>query len=641
MFFSLASRLFSALLLLLLGLSGTACLFKNRPMPPPQIPLEDFFRNPEKLGYQLAPNQAYWAFLAPYENRRNLFIQDQNGSPPRRLTQVQDQDLQSFFWKGDNTLIYLRDFGGDENYHLFAVNIHNGQERNLTPFEGVRAEIIDPLPNQNEQLIIGLNKRNPQAFDAYRLDLKQGELELLAENPGNITQWLCDHQGQLRYALATDGVNQTPLYRPNENQAFQAVKTLNFKEKFSALFFDFQAQSPIVYALSNLNRDKLAVVRYDLEKKQEIEVLFEHPQLDAHSLQYSRQRQTPTSIAYLSHKRQYAFLDSLSQNLYRNIEQALGPDQEWLITSSNQAENQFIIRTFSDRSLGAYYFYQAQTQSLSKIAEVSPWLKAQDLAPVKPIQYRSRDGLILQGYLTLPSHKPPKNLPLIINPHGGPWARDVWGFNPEVQFLANRGYAVLQVNFRGSTGYGRKFWEASFGQWGLAMQNDLDDGLDWLVQEGIADPKRIAIYGGSYGGYATLAALAFSPDKYACGIDYVGVSNLFTFLASIPPYWEPYRAMLYEMVGNPHNPQDSARLHATSPLFHVDKIRAPLLVAQGAKDPRVKQQESDQIVQALRNKGLEVLYLLKEQEGHGFKNQENKFEFYQMMESFLAKHLGN
>ena len=289
--------------------------------------------------------------------------------------------------------------------------------------------------------------------------------------------------------------------------------------------------------------------------------------------------------------------------------------------------------------MGNYYLYDYTQNQLDLITEVSDWLKESDLATMKPVQYQSRDGLTIHGYLTLPQGVETQNLPVVINPHGGPWHRDVWTFNPEVQFLANRGYAVLQMNFRGSTGFGRAFWEASFKQWGLAMQDDVSDGVNWLINEGIANPERIAIYGGSYGGYCTLAGIAFTPELYACAIDYVGVSNLFTFMETIPPYWEIYLKMLHEMVGDPADPVDKARMRATSPVFHVDKIKAPLLIAQGAKDPRVNQDESDQVVAALKKKGVDVEYILKENEGHGFYNQENRFEFYAAMESFLAKHL--
>jgi dipeptidyl aminopeptidase/acylaminoacyl peptidase len=268
---------------------------------------------------------------------------------------------------------------------------------------------------------------------------------------------------------------------------------------------------------------------------------------------------------------------------------------------------------------------------------VAPWLNPDQLAPMKSIEYKSRDGLTIHGYLTLPLGREPKNLPAVVIPHGGPWARDTWGYDPEVQFLANRGYAVLQMNFRGSTGYGRKFWEASFKQWGKTMQDDITDGVQWLTKQGVADPKKVAIYGGSYGGYATLAGVTFTPDLYAAAVDYVGVSNLFTFMKTIPPYWKPYLDMFHEMVGD--EVKDKELLAATSPALHADKIKTPLLVAQGAQDPRVNKAESDQIVDGLRKRGVDVEYMVKDNEGHGFHNEENKFAFYEAMEAFLAKHL--
>jgi len=275
---------------------------------------------------------------------------------------------------------------------------------------------------------------------------------------------------------------------------------------------------------------------------------------------------------------------------------------------------------------------------LEFLCDYCPWLPEAQLAEMRAVQYASRDGLTIHGYLTLPIGQPAKNLPVVVNPHGGPWHRDTWVCNPEVQFLANRGYAVFQMNFRGSTGYGRAFWQASFRQWGKAMQDDITDGVQWLIDQGIADPKRIAIYGASYGGYATLAGVAFTPNLYAAAVDYVGVSNLFTFINTIPPYWKPYLEMLYEMVGHPE--EDKAQLEATSPALHADRIQTPLLIAQGANDPRVNKAESDQMVEALRRRGVEVEYLVKDNEGHGFGNEENRFDFYSALENFLARHLG-
>lgn len=603
----------------------------------PHIPLEDFFKNPKKSAYALSPDGQYLAYLAPYKNRKNIFVQKIGSETSKRVTNVTDRDLSGFSWGNNDRLLYVRDFGGDENFHLFSVTKDGADEKDLTPFENVRAEIIDNLPEDEHHLIVGTNQRNAQIYDPYRLNINTGALTLLAENPGNISSWITDHDGKLRAATATDGVNTSILYRATEEEEFQSVLTTSFKETVYPLYFDFD-NSETVYALSNLGRDKVAIVKMNIRTAEELELIYEHPEVDITYLSYSRKRKVPTTITYTTWKRQHHFLDKKVEDLYARLRQELG-DYEIAITSTNEEEDKFIVRTYSDRSLGAYYFYELATDTLQHIADVSAWLKEEELAEMKPIQYNTRDGLTIHGYLTLPKGIEAKNLPVVVNPHGGPWARDSWGFNPELQFLANRGYAVLQMNFRGSTGYGRKFLEASYKQWGLTMQDDITDGVQWLIDQGIADPARIAIYGGSYGGYATLSGITKTPDLYACAIDYVGVSNLFTFMQTIPPYWELYREMLYEMVGDPNNEADSIQMRATSPVFHVDKIKVPLLIAQGAKDPRVNQDESDQMVAALKERGIDVEYLLKENEGHGFRNEENRFEFYRAMERFLEQHL--
>ncbi len=601
-----------------------------------QIPLRDFFKNPDSSAYQLSPNGQYISYLAPYERRMNIHVKNLATNEITRVTELTDRSVSGYMWATNERLLYVRDFGGDENYHILAVNIDGSDNVDLTPFEKVQAGLIDDLENDDEHVLVSLNTRNPQCFDPYRLNIVTGELTILAENPGYITSWMTDHDGKLRIATATDGVNTSILYRKTEADEFQNVLTTNFRESVSPLFFSFDNQ--YVYASSNLGRDKAAIVKFDIEKGEEIEVLFSHDEVDVSGLSYSKKRKVLTTISYTTWKRQFHFLDETRANLQKRLEQDLG-DYEIVIASANKAEDTFLIRTYSDRSLGAYYIYIQNEDKLEKIADVSPWLDENELAEMKPIRYQSRDGWTIHGYLTLPKGVEAKNLPVVVNPHGGPWARDSWTFNPEVQFLANRGYAVLQMNFRGSTGFGRAFWEASFKQWGLSMQDDITDGVNWLIEQGMADKDRISIYGGSYGGYATLAGITLTPDVYACAIDYVGVSNLFTFMETIPPYWEQFRQMLYEMVGNPDDAEDNARMKATSPVFLIDKIKAPLLIAQGANDPRVAQAESDQMVEALRNNGIDVEYILKIDEGHGFRNEENRFEFYEAMEGFLEKYL--
>jgi len=601
----------------------------------PIIPLKDFFRNPTKTAYALSPNGEYLAYLQPWETRLNVFVERIGSGKAVRVTSAKERDISGYAWKGDNRIVYIQDTGGDENYRLYAVGVDGSNPKDLTPFEKVRAQIIDRLERNENEILVGLNKRLPRVFDVYRINVNTGEMQMVAENPGNYTGWSTDWDGKLRIALTTDGVNNTLMFRNNETEKFAPVITTTFRETISPLVFT--PDNKQLYVATNIGRDKTAIVKYDVETKKEIEKIYEHPEVDVTNLLTSRKRRVITGVAYVTDKQNYQFFDKDRADLQKDLERRL-PGYEVRLAGCNLDEDKCLVRTFTDRSLGTYYFYDRKAKDLRKLADVSPWLNDQDLVPMKPITYQSRDGLTIHGYLTLPKGVPARNLPVVVNPHGGPWARDVWGYNPEVQFLANRGYAVLQMNFRGSTGYGRKFWEASFKQWGKAMQDDITDGVQWLIKQGIADPKRIGIYGGSYGGYATLAGVTFTPDLYAAAVDYVGVSNIFTFIESFPPYWKPYLEMVYEMVGHPEKDKDL--LTAASPVFHSKNIKVPLLIAQGANDPRVKKAESDQMVAALKARGIEVPYIVKSNEGHGFSNEENRFEFYRAMEEFLGKHLG-
>lgn len=606
----------------------------------PLIPLKDFFRNPEKTSYRISPDGKYYSWLAPYQSRLNIFVQEIGKDSAIRLTSETDRDIAGYFWVSGNRLLFLKDTGGDENFRLYGVNVDGSNLVCLTDFPGVRTQIIDDLEDDPEHVIIGLNKRNPEVFDAYRLNVVSGQLDLIGENPGNIVGWMTDHEGKLRVAtaMAPDGISSVLLYRDNESQPFREVITTSFKDQLSPQFFTFDNKN--LYVSTNLGRDKAVIAEFDPQTAKEVKVLYENPDYDVEGLAYSRKRKVLTYASFESYKNEYFFFDEQMKGIYDKVASLL-PGYEIAFTSTTRNEDRFIIRTYSDKSLGAYYIYDVNTGKLDKLADVSPWLNEEYMANVNPIEFVSRDGLKIRGYLTLPkgyTMKNARNLPVVVNPHGGPWARDSWGFNPEVQFLANRGYAVLQINFRGSTGYGKEFWMKSFKQWGQAMQDDITDGVRWLIDQGIADPKRIAIYGGSYGGYATLQGIVKDPDLYAAAIDYVGVSNLFTFMKTIPPYWKPYLEMMYEMVGHPE--KDSLMLAQNSPALNADKIKTPLLIAQGANDPRVNKAESDQMVEALRKRGIEVEYIVKDNEGHGFRNEENQFEFYEAMERFLAQHLG-
>jgi dipeptidyl aminopeptidase/acylaminoacyl peptidase len=513
--------------------------------------------------------------------------------------------------------------------------LKSGDVKDLTPFPKVRSDLIDDLEEVSDtDVLITLNKRNPEIFDAYRINVQTGEMKMVAENPGKVDRWITDHAGVIRAATQTDGVNSSLLTRSDEKAPFKTVLTTNFREAVNPQFYTFDNKN--LYAVSNIGRDKAAVVTIDPTNGKELEKLYENPEVDIDALVYSKKRKVVAFAVYNTAKIERKFFDAQSEAMFKTLAEKL-PGYEVDVSAHDKAEEKFIVVASNDRTPGTRNLFDLKSGSLTKLVEVAPWLKETELAPMKPIQYQSRDGLTINGYLTLPLGREAKNLPVVINPHGGPWARDTWGFNPEVQFLANRGYAVLQMNFRGSTGYGRKFWEASFKQWGQKMQDDITDGVQWLIKQGIADPKRIAIYGGSYGGYATLAGVTFTPDLYAAAVDYVGVANMFTFLKTIPPYWKPFLDMFHEMVGDPE--KDKEMMTKVSPVMHADKIKTPLFVAQGAHDPRVNKAESDQMVEALKKRGVDVEYMVKDNEGHGFHNEENRFDFYEAMEKFLGKHL--
>jgi dipeptidyl aminopeptidase/acylaminoacyl peptidase len=599
-----------------------------------QIPLRDFFKNPEKTAFLISPDGRHISFLKPYKQRLNIFVQAVGAKTAKRITSVTDRDISSYIWKGNDHLVYSKDFSGDENYHLFLVDRLGREIKDLTPFAKLKAALIDDLPDNDQELIIQHNHRNPELFDAYRLNINSGKTKMIGKNPGNVIGWSTDHAGQLRLALTSEGLKHRILYRENESQPFKPILEFDFRDSFFPLFFDFENKQ--FFALSNLGRDKQAIIKFNLETGKETEILYQHPEVDMSGLYYSRKRKVLTAASYLTWKRKRVFFDQRTKEIFANLSKKL-PKYEIVISDQNKNEDLLIVRTFTDRSLGAYYFYDSNKNTLTKLADVSPWLKEKNLAYMKPISYKSRDGLKIHGYLTLPKGKEPKNLPVVVIPHGGPHVRESWGYSPAVQFLANRGYAVLQMNFRGSTGYGKKFEKMGYKQWGRKMQDDVTDGAKWLIKEGIADEKRIAIYGASYGGYVVLAGLTFTPDLYACGIDYVGISNLFTLLKSIPPYWKPMQAMMYERIGHPV--KDKELLRKISPLFHAQRIKAPLMVIQGAKDPRVNINESNQIVAALKERGIDVPYIVKKNEGHGFRNEENRFEVYEAIEKFLAKHL--
>lgn len=605
-----------------------------------QYPLEDFFRNSDRSGYQISPDGNYFSFLAPYEDRMNIFVQKIGCEETLRLTSETARSVAGYMWATNERILFMKDTAGDENYQLYGVNLDGSDLRAYTAFPGVRTTLIDDLEDVPNEVIIGMNKRQAEIFDPYRLNLETGELTQLAENPGNWQSYMTDHAGKLRAVTAiVDGVNTQILYREHEDEEFRPVLTTNFKE--SVDFMEFTPDNRNVYAATNLGRDKVALVLMNPATCEELEQLYAHEVYDVSSISYSRKRKKLLAVYCQGHKNPIRHYFDDEEAAFREHLRSFFEGRRFGITATDKEEQKYLIYVGSDRTRGRYYFYDRAVGSPALLAELAPWLQEEDMVAMHPVTYTSRDGLTIEAYLSLPHPYTPetaKALPVVVHPHGGPWARDSWGYSAEVQFLCNRGYAVFQMNFRGSTGYGRKFLEASYKQWGQAMQDDITDGVNWLIAQGIADAKRVAIYGGSYGGYATLAGLCFTPDLYACGIDYVGVSNLLTFMQTIPPYWRPLLEMMYEQVGDPE--KDLNMLTAYSPALQAHLIKAPLFIAQGANDPRVNKAESDQMVEALRARGVEVEYMVKDDEGHGFHNQENRFDFYREMERFLKEQMG-
>ncbi|MEQ6856114.1 S9 family peptidase [Lysinibacillus capsici] len=599
-----------------------------------EISVEDFMKNPGNFGYELSPDGNYITFSSAWENRANVFVKKMNDdSEPVRVSNSKDRDVAGFYWK-DNNLLYVKDKGGDENFHIYSTTFNGSEEKDLTPYPNVTVGILSGLQGVKDEILIMMNKEDATVFDVYKLNVKTGETTHVAKNPGNITSWLADRNGNVRIAVASDGVEGTILYRDSEKDEFKPFIEMEAGDEVMPLAFSKDNQ--YIYATSNKGRDKVEVVKYDLKGNEE--VIMSNDQVDVSGVLYSAEHDKLLYGAYITDKPHYQFFDENFEKLFRKIQSKLNVHESELgINDYNKEMTKFIVSVSSDTVYGKYFYYDSTTDELTELATLSPWLNPNELAEMHPISYKSRDGLTINGYLTLPKNKEAKDLPLIVNPHGGPWARDMWGFNPEVQLLANRGYAVLQVNFRSSTGYGKEFLQAGNKQWGLKIQDDITDGVQWAIDQGIADPDRIGIYGASFGGYATLAGITYTPDLYAAAVDYVGVSNIFTLLNTIPPYWETMRNMFYERVGHPE--KDKELLTAVSPVFHADKIKTPLFVAQGANDPRVNKAESDQIVEALRARGVDVEYMLKDNEGHGFANEENRIEFYNAMVRFFDSHL--
>lgn len=598
------------------------------------IPIKDFFKNPKNTQFELSPDGNNLAYLKPWKNRLNIFVKNLSSDVETQITKEVKQDIQYIFWVNNSKIVYSIDKYNNDNSSLVCISLDKKSNMELTDSKKANAYVINTLPEFDDEIIIQTNERDPRLYDVYRYNLSTGKKKTIGQNPGNITSWLTDNNGKLRIALSTDGVNHSVLYREKESKNFKEIKTTNFRTIFQPILFS--ADNKNIYVLSNEKSDRTALIKYDLKKDYETEFLYEHPEVDIEYVHYSEKDKKLTGVSFVSWKREFHFWDEAREKIQKNLERKI-PNMELNNVGSDYEESKYIIKASSDKSYGAYYLYNADNDSLKKISDISPWLENYEFSRMKPIRFQSRDGLTINGYITLPQMKIMKNLPAVVLAHGGPWHRDKWGFNKTVQFLANRGYAVLQVNYRGSVGYGKKFWEKGFKEWGGKMQDDVTDGVNWLIKQGIVNPKRIAIMGSSFGGYVALQGLAKTPDLYKCGISQSGISDITSFLETIPPTWTPFQEMLYEMIGDPV--RDSTILNANSPFYNVEKINAPVLIAHGANDSKIELSSVNNFVKKLTDIGVEVKYIIKDDEGHGFKKEENRIEYYQEVEKFLAKHI--
>lgn len=605
----------------------------------------DYFRTPSEFSFKLSPDGKYLSYMKRRETgERDLYLKDIAAQQENLLIKQGEDLIRGYFWANDNRILYLQDKGGNENYHLFGVDVDGSNKKELTPYEGVRVGVLEMLKDDDDHIVIQMNKENPQQEEPYLLNINSGEIDKLytvkAGDPP-VAGYSFDQKGNLRaIARMVNGVDIEYLYKIDGE--YKPLLVVEFGDNFEIDEFNPATANPDdAYVVSNLGTDKTEIQLYDLKKNEKIKTLFKNDDFDISGLSLSRKRNYEIDFYYyVGEKTEVVPVSDTYKKIYARLKKEFG-DQQFFTQGRTDDESKYLVIVTSDKIVGEYYIYDVEKDTVTLLYKLLPQLKAEDMATMKPITFKSRDGLTLHGYITLPAnYKKGDKLPLIVNPHGGPQGiRDNWGFNPEAQLFASRGYATLQVNFRISGGYGKEFLKAGFGQIGRKAMDDVEDGIAYVIKEGYADKDKVAIYGGSHGGYAVLRGMTKTPDLYACGVDYVGVSNLHTFMETIPPYWEKYKALLYKIWYNPEIPEEKAIMDEISPALHVDKIKKPLFVVQGANDPRVNIDEADQIVENLRSRGVEVPYMVKYDEGHGFAKEENQLDFYKTMMGFFAEHL--
>jgi dipeptidyl aminopeptidase/acylaminoacyl peptidase len=605
---------------------------------PPLISRDLLFGNPERTLPALSPDGKRLAWLAPDTNNvLQVWVRTAGKDDDKIITADKKRGIRQYLWAKDNrNLIYLQDNDGDENFHAYGVDLDSGNVRDYTPFQGVRAEITDLNPDFPNDMLVQLNLRDRSLFDVYRLNLKTGGLELDTENPGDVTGWTADSRFRVRCAqIATPEGGTEIRVRADDRSPWKTFLKVGPEEILNVLDFTKDGQS--LYLMSSIGRDTAAVVEKSLADGQE-KVIAASKEVDSGDVLIHPRRHVVEAVSFSPGRARWQVVDPAVQDDFDGL--AKLNDGDFFIVNRTEADDIWLVGYQSDRGPGRFYRWDRKAKQGAFLFTSRPKLEGLLLAEMKAVVIPARDGLKINSYLTLPVGVAPRNLPMVLFPHGGPWARDEWGFNANAQWLANRGYAVLQPNFRGSTGYGKSFLNAGNKQWGLKMHDDLIDAVNWAVKEGYADPKRVGIMGGSYGGYCALAGITFTPEVFACAVDIVGPSNLKTLIHSIPPYWKPILSVFNVRLGDVNDPNDAELVRKASPLNSADRIVRPLLIGQGANDPRVKQAESEQIVAAIEKNHGNVIYVVYPDEGHGFARPENRTDFNARAEAFLGAHLG-
>ncbi len=611
----------------------------------PLISRDVFFGNPDRASVSLSPDGKQISYLAPLNGVLNVFVGDPKAPlDATPITSDDDRGIRQYFWMPDSVhIVYLQDRGGDENWRAYSVNTKTGEERDLTPFENVAARIAHVSPDFPSELLISINDRDPALHDVYRVDVATGERRMLYQNP-KFAGFVVDDNFDIRLGMEMTSSGDVEYVTINEKTGeTEPFDDIPFADTQTTSIVGYNRDGSKLYSIDSRGRDTAALIETNTKTGRE-KVIYTNPKADVSSAMIDPKTGEVEAVASNYLKTEWTTLD---RDIKRDLDalRKVNPG-EINVTSRTLEDDKWIVAFTDDNGPTTYYLYERDGRNATKLFTNRPALEDLPLAEMHTAVIEARDGLSLPSYYTLPvgtdadgDAKPDQPLPTVLFVHGGPWARDSWGFNPYHQWLANRGYAVLSVNFRSSTGFGKEFVNAGNGEWADAMHTDLLDAVNWAVEQGITDADKVGIMGGSYGGYATLAGLTYSPDFFACGVSIVGPSNLQTLLEAIPPYWEPIVEIFTRRVADNRTPEGRRKLRDMSPLTHVDEIKKPLLIGQGANDPRVKQQESDQIVQAMQRKNLPVTYVLFPDEGHGFAKPENRKAFNAVAEVFLAEHL--